>query len=282
MLLPENSRRSLRRNLTVAGVAICALASTAVAGTPRLSYLNPAGGQRGGEIEVQFSGSNLADATGFLFDEPGIEGTVTTEGGKITGKIKIAPDVRLGEHTFRLITASGVSDVRLFYVTPFPMVKEQTEDRKMPPTPQPVALGTTVYGSTPDDDQDRYEVEMKKGQRLSVEVIGVRLHTQTLYDPFLTITKADGTILVESDDSAFTRQDPVASIIVPEDGKYHITLRDSTNAGPGQCQYLLNIGTYARPVAVYPAGGPAGEELSVKLIGDANGIIGQKIGRAHV
>lgn len=277
MLLPANSRRSFRRNFTVAGLAICALASTALAGTPRLSYLFPAGGQRGNEIEVQFTGSNLADATGLLFDEPGFESTFTSDAGKVTAKIKIAPDVRLGEHTFRMVTASGVSDVRLFYVTPFPMVKEQTEDRKMPPTPQPVALGSTVYGTTPDDDQDRFEVELKKGQRLGVEVIGVRVHTQVLYDPFLTITKADGTILVESDDSAFSRQDPVASIVAPEDGKYHITIRDSTNAGPGSCQYLLNIGTFARPLAVYPAGGPAGEELTVKLIGDAAGIKERKI-----
>jgi len=278
MLLPEISRRSLRRNIVTASLAVCALASTALAGSPRLSYLTPPGCTRGSEMEITFSGTNLTDARGFLFDEPGLEGTITgQEGGKLTAKIKAAPDARVGEHTVRVITNSGVSDVRLIYVTPFPMVKEAPEDRKMPPTPQPVALGTTVYGSTPDDDQDRYEVELKKGQRLAVEVIGVRLHTQTLYDPYLTITKADGQIMAETDDSAFSRQDPVASIVAPEDGKYEITIRDSTNAGPGQCQYLLNIGTFARPLAVYPAGGPAGEELTVKLIGDSTGVLEQKV-----
>jgi hypothetical protein len=276
MLLPDHSRRSLRRKLT-ASFALCVLVSTAFAGTPRLSYLFPAGGQRGAETEVVFTGSNLADARGLLFDEPGIEGAITVEGGKVSAKIKIAPGVRLGEHTFRLITASGVSDVRLFYVTPFPMVKEVEGKPGVPPTAQPVALGTTVFGNTPDDDQDKFEVELKKGQRLSVEVVGTRLHTQTLYDPFLAITKPDGSVLLESDDSPFTRQDPVASVIAPEDGKYVITLRDSTNNGPGQCQYLLNIGSFARPLAVYPAGGPAGEELKVQLLGDASGPLEQKV-----
>jgi hypothetical protein len=112
---------------------------------------------------------------------------------------------------------------------------------------------------------------------LSVEVIGTRLHTQTIYDPLLSITKADGTVLVESDDSTFTQQDPVASLLAPEDGKYLITIRDSTNAGPGPCQYLMNIGSFARPVAVYPPGGPAGEQLKVKLIGDAAGPIEQTV-----
>jgi hypothetical protein len=35
---------------------------------------------------------------------------------------------------------------------------------------------------------------LKKGQRLGVEVIGTRLQTQNVYDPHLTIAKADGTI----------------------------------------------------------------------------------------
>jgi len=278
MFLPDNSRRSLRRQFTTASLAVFVIASSAFAGTPRLSHIFPGGGQRGAETEIVCSGTNLADARGFLFDEPGFEGTVISqEGGKVAAKIKIASDVRLGEHSLRVITASGVSDVRLFYVTPLPMVKEVEGKPGTLPVPQAVALGTTIYGNTPDDDQDKFEVELKKGQRLSIEVIGVRLHTQTLYDPYLTITKADGTVLMESDDSAFTRQDPVASILAPDDGKYIITLRDSTNSGPGQCQYLLNIGSFPRPVAVYPAGGPAGEQLKVTLLGDAKGPIEQTV-----
>jgi hypothetical protein len=277
-LSSNNSRRSLRRNFAAAGFAACALAGTAFAGSPRLSFTMPGGGQRGSESEITFSGSNLADARGFLFDEPGIEGEVlpNATAASIKGKIKIAPDVRLGEHTFRVITASGVSDVRLFYVTPFPMVAE-AEDKANPNAAQPIALGTTVHGRTQEDDVDRFQVELKKGQRLSAEVIGARLHTQTLYDAVLTITKEDGTPVALADDDAFTRQDPVTSLVAPEDGKYVITIREATNAGPGQCHYLLNVGTFARPLAVYPAGGPAGEELKVKLIGDAAGVIEQTV-----
>jgi hypothetical protein len=274
MLLPDD----FRRQMAAICFATCALVSAVHAGTPRLNHTFPAGGQRGAEIEVACSGNNLADARSFLFDEPGFEAEVLPNAvaGNFKAKIKIAPDVRLGEHYFRVITASGISDVRLFFVTPFPMVKEQ-ETKQVPKPAQPVVLGTTVYGHTPEDDLDKYEVELKKGQRLSVEVIGTRLHTQTLYDPFLTIAKADGTVLLESDDSAFTQQDPAASLLAPEDGKYLISIRDSTNAGPGPCQYLMNIGSFARPVAVYPAGGPAGEQLKVKLIGDASGPIEQTV-----
>ena len=140
-------------------------------------------------MEVTFSGTNLADARELLFDEPGfkVELSPKPAANAVKAKVKVASDVRLGEHSFRVITASGVSDVRLFYVTPFPTVAEAAESKDKSNAPQPVSLGTTVYGRTPDDDQDKYEVELKKGQRLSIEVIGTRQHTHTLYDPALSI-----------------------------------------------------------------------------------------------
>jgi hypothetical protein len=259
--------RSFCSSLAAAGL----LTATAFAGSPRLSQTYPAAGQRGTEIEVTCSGSNLADAKGFLFDEPGFEATVVSAvAGNFKAKIKVPANARLGEHQFRAITASGMTDVRLFYVTPFPMT-EEVEKKDQPNAAQPVALGSTVYGRTPADDQDRYEVEMKKGQRLTVEAVGMRVQTQNIYDPHILISKPDGSELASADDTAFSRQDPVTSVIAPEDGKYVITIRDSTNAGDGACQYQMNIGSFPRPLAVYPAGGPAGEELKVKLIGDASG-----------
>ena len=60
-------------------------------------------------------------------------------------------------------------------------------------------------------------------------------------------------------------------MVVPEDGKYTVTVKDATNSGPGECHYLMSIGTFPRPLVAYPAGGKAGEELKVKLLGDATG-----------
>jgi hypothetical protein len=98
-----------------------------------------------------------------------------------------------------------------------------------------------------------------------VEVIGARLQTQQLFDTAITVAKADGTSLAEVDDGAFTRQDPVTSVVAPEDGKYLISIKDSTNSGQGECAYVMNIGSFPRPLAVYPSGGKAGEEDEVSL-----------------
>ena len=149
-LTPKKARLSLRGSLCAAGFAAGLLTSTTFGGTPRLSQANPAGGQRGGEIEVTFGGSNFEDAKSLLFDQPGFETTIIeAQKGSVRAKVKIGPDVRLGEHSFRVVTASGLSDVRLFFVTPFPMVAEAPESKDKPNEPQPVALGTTVYAGRP-------------------------------------------------------------------------------------------------------------------------------------
>ncbi len=262
---------------TVLLLALCGLSLPALAGSPRASGVYPSACQRGVESEIEFRGGNLEDAKTVMFDEPGFEvTTVTAEKTKFKTKLKVAPTARLGEHTFRIVTASGLSDVKLFYVTPFPVV-EEVEYKDEPKKAQPIALGTTIVGKTAGEDQDHFEVELKKGQRLSAEVIGARLQSGNLFDPYLTITKADGTRVTEVDDTAFTQQDPVASIIAPEDGKYVVTVKDSTNSGQGECQYLLNIGSFPRPLAVYPPGGHTGEDLKVKLLGDASGPIEKTI-----
>ncbi|MGB8168739.1 MAG: hypothetical protein WCF18_14680 [Chthoniobacteraceae bacterium] len=255
-------------------VALSALLPVAAfAGSPRVTTAYPAAAQRGGEQEVTFTGSNLDDSKSILFDEPGLDVTwVSADKGKFVAKVKAAANARLGEHSFRVITASGVSDTRLFFVTPFPLVQE-VEDAKEPDKAQALPLGTTVYGRTQNEDQDRFEVEVKKGERLSVEVIAVRLLTQSMYDPYLSITGPKGELLAEVDDCAFSRQDPVASIIAPADGKYVVMIKDSTNSGAGACNYLANIGNFPRPLIAYPLGGPAGEDLKVQLIGDASGTI---------
>jgi hypothetical protein len=264
----------MKRFILLSSIAVV---SSAVAGSPNNNLITPGAGQRGTEIEVVLSGARLMDARSLLFNEPGIEvlGVSEAEAGKFKAKLKIAPNARLGEYVCRAVTSSGIADTRLFYVTPYPVQKEADEDKADPYKVQAVPLGVTVYGGTPGEDQDHFEVELKKGQRLSAEMVGIRLSTQQQYDPYMTISKADGTVLAEMDDGSFTRQDPALTIIAPEDGKYRVAIREATNSGAGACNYILHIGTHPRPVVAYPAGGQAGTDLKVQMLGDAAGAFEQ-------
>lgn len=241
------------------------------AGTPRVSFVYPAGGQRGAEIEVVFRGTNLADARDVLFDAPGFRVTpVKSDAGQFIAKVFVPADADLGEHRCRVITQSGVADLRAFMVSPFPMV-EEAKTKATAEAPQVIPPNTTVFGKTPSDEQDHYAVELKKGQHLSIEVAGLQLHTQNPYDPEVLVLKPDGSQLALVGRTTFGRGAPVYSVITPEDGRYRISIRDATRSGLGECHYLMHIGTFSRPVASMPLGGPAGIASAFNLLGDPSG-----------
>jgi hypothetical protein len=265
---------------SLAAGALLATLGAAHAGSPLFSRMTPGGGQRGTEVEVTCEGSHFEDATGLIFYDPGFE-VVSISGttpNRFKARIKIAPNAEIGEHHVRALTATGIGEMRTFYVTPYPLVME-AEKPKDPAKaePQLVALNSTIAGHLQGEEVDRYVIEAKKGQRISAEVVGVRLQPRDVFDSILTVTKADGTKVIEDDDSSLLLQDPVLSFIAPEDGKYTFAIKDSTNAAPGLATYLLHIGTFPRPLAVYPVGGKVGEKMKVTFLGDAAGPFSQEI-----
>jgi len=257
--------------------ALCALCGEMCAASPSLGVIQPRGAQRGTEAVVTFSGARLADAQEVLAYYPGITvkklEVVNDTQLKVT--FAIAADCRLGEHAFRVRTATGVSDLRTFWVGALPVVEEVEPNGEFE-KPQPIPLNCTVHGIVQSEDQDLFVVECKKGQRLSVEVEGMRLGV-TVFDPYVAILDAKRFELATSDDSPLLGQDGGCSIVVPADGKYVVQVRESAYGGNGACQYRLHVGTFPRPTAVIPAGGKPGEELEVTFVGDPDGPIKQKV-----
>ncbi|APZ93997.1 PPC domain-containing protein [Fuerstiella marisgermanici] len=254
-------------------------AVSAVASDPALTVITPRGVQRGAEHVLTFSGARLQDAEEILFYEPGFEVVKIEPDAKnaniVRATVKVAPDVELGEKTAQVRTKTGVSDYRTFFVGALPAVAEKEPNTEFS-EPQAIEQGVTVEGVIQNEDVDYFVVEAKKGQRLSVEVEGMRFG-QTLFDPYIAILDKERFELSAVDDSPLVRQDAVTSIIVPEDGQYTIEMRESGYGGNGNCRYRLHVGQFPRPVAVFPAGGQAGEEVEFTFIGDAEGPIKQKV-----
>ena len=260
--------------------------SLALAGTTTLKAVSPvfnnaypAGGQRGSELEVDFRGQRLEDFQEVIFYAPGFEVTKVTgtNANSVKALVKIAPNTALGEHQIRLRTATGISELKTFYVGPLPQINEvekPANDTKE--AAQKIALNTTVMGTVSRDDDDWFAVDLKAGQRLSVEVEGMRLGRE-LFDPLFTIFKPDGSKLTASDDTALFLQDPATSVIAPVDGTYYIKLEEAPYERNREATYRMHVGTFPRPLAVYPAGGKAGEKLTVKFIGDASGEFTQEV-----
>lgn len=248
------------------------------AASPNLGVITPRGGQRGTEVEFTFNGARLKDAQEILCYSPGFTvGKIEVVNDNVVkAKIKIAADARLGQHSMRVRTASGISDLRTIFVGALPEVAEKEPNNEFK-APQKIPLNVTVTGTIDNEDVDYFSVDCKKGQRLSVEIEGMRLANQTVFDPAIAILNSKRFEIATSDDSAFAAQDGVMSVIIPEDGTYTIMVRETSYGGNGECRYRLHVGTFPRPVACIPAGGKLGEEVEVTFLGDASGPVKQKI-----
>ena len=168
---------------------------------PHLVSVLPTGGQRGTEMEVSFHGERLQDAEEIIWYEPGLEMLKLYLGKKneVTAEIQIAPDCRLGEHHLRIRTETGVSELRTFFVGPYPVVAEAEPNNELT-NAQKVALNTTVTGVITSEDVDCFAVGARQGDRLSVEVEGMRLG-RGFFDPRLAVLDGRGMVLADVDDT---------------------------------------------------------------------------------
>ena len=257
--------------------ALCLCGEISHAASPSLGSIQPRGAQRGTEAVVTFNGGRLVDAQEILIYYPGItvKKLEVVNDGQVKVTFAIAADCRLGEHAFRVRTASGISDLRTFWIGAMPVIEEK-EPNSDYEKPQPIAMNTTIHGVVDAEDQDYFVVECKKGQRLSVEVEAMRLGV-TIFDPFVAIMDAKRFEMVTNDDSPMIGQDSGCSVVIPADGKYIVLIRESAFGGNGACQYRMHVGNFPRPTAVVPAGGRPNEELEVTFLGDPSGPIKQKV-----
>ena len=258
-----------------ASILLLAGAAQSLAFTPELDLIYPRGGQRGTEVQVEFSGERLEGVQEALFYEPGITlGSIEVKDPKhVIAKLAIAADAPLGEHKLRLRSPGGLTDLKTFWVGPFPTVQE-AEPNDTFDKPQKIDLNVTVAGVSKNEDEDYYVCSLKKGQRLSVEVEAMRLG-RLLFDAYVAILDPKRFELAACDDAPLLRNDAFATIIAPEDGDYRILVREAAYEGSDPCDYRLHIGTFSRPSAVFPPGGKPGETLNFQFLGDPSGPISQ-------
>jgi hypothetical protein len=267
-------------------------------GNPLLSYTQPRGAGLGDTFEMTLYGSNMKNAETMLFYEEGFEvlGFREPENSKSTytrydgvkarwdsdrvviAKVRIKPDCRVGEHQMRYATKGGLSTLRTFRVGAFPSVHENEgypKGNHTFETAQTVELNRTVDGALHRFDIDAFKVELKKGQRFTAEIEGQRLGSMMAggeADLKLQLQTATGELVAESEDSDLFLADPVIRAMVPEDGTYLLMVENQfviSDSNPRM--YRLHLGHYVRPTALYPAGGPAGETVKLKVIGDVKG-----------
>jgi len=243
------------------------------AASPDLQSTVPRGGQVGTEIKVEFTGLRLEDAEEVVFHGEGItfKDLTPVDARKVEATLVIAPDAPLGEHHLRLRCRSGTSYATNFWVSQFPQVAEERPNQSFD-EPQVIPMNVTVEGRSRVEEASYFQVSAKKGERLSVEVEGLRLNPgrgNIRMDPFVVVYTEKREELAVADGSALNRQDSVLSIEVPEDGDYVIEIRDAAYQGTGG--FRAHIGNFPRPTGVFPPAVEPGSETEFTLIGDVKG-----------
>ncbi|NQV25511.1 MAG: pre-peptidase C-terminal domain-containing protein [Rhodopirellula sp.] len=264
--------------------------------TKNVEGVSPRIGQRGTTVEVTIVGVSIHDPREIVFFKPGIRAfhvrTPETppprrglaHGGRIEEAVvcefEIANDCPLGEHPFRLLTATELTCIGTFHVSPFPVEDENEEGRYTNDTlktARPVVPNVTVRGKLGNGnrgDVDVYRVQGKAGQQLSVEVDCARLadvhYGGSEFDLAVRVLDENGRVLASNDDNPQHLQDPMLSVILSQDGMAFVEVKRSVFT-PRQTDYCVHIGTNRRPLIAFPAGGQAGIEQKLTMIGDPLG-----------
>ena len=252
--------------MTIAILSLCVLFSvfsvplwfdSVFAASPSLGSIVPRGGQRGTEMVLIVQRGTAGRCPGSrccIRRASASRKLEVVNDNQVKATVKIAPDCRLGEHAMRLRTATGISELRTFWVGALPVVDEKEPNSDFA-APQKIPLNVTVHGVVDSEDVDYFARRSEEGPaavRRDRRRCGWRTRSSIRTSPSSTASASSWR-------PPTTRRcwgrTAVASIVVPADGTYVVQVRESAYGGNGACQYRLHVGTFPRPPAVVPAGG---------------------------
>lgn len=252
---------------------------------PHVSYIFPAGGQRGQTVDFHVGGHFMHEGCAFEMSGTGISATprvertdtVWFEGPVIPmpasqrkedyprdyrGWVKISADCPPGLKYWRVWTSQGITPRMKFVVGRLPEIVEQEIDGA--PIPVGVELPVTINGRIfPREDVDIWTFDATQGETLTCEVMAARLGSPL--DSRIEIRGPDGATVAENVDAFGT--DSFVGFTAPETGTYECRIHDIEFGGLQHYVYRLTIrrGPYVQ--SVYPAGGQRNAERPFSLIG---------------
>ncbi len=252
---------------------------------PYVTYIFPAGAQRGTTVDVKVGGHFLHEAAALRIDGAGVEvparitrgSTIWFEGPVIPqppsqrsedypvdydGSFKVAADAKLGAREWSVSTAQGATVPMKFLVGLFPEVVEEEIAGK--PLPQLVPLPVTINGRTfPREDVDLWSFDLTAGQTLTC--IATAQDIDSPVEAHLELRDPSGKRIAEV--TGTQGQDPILRFTTKTSGRYSVQINDANFGGLQHHVYRLTLTTGAVVDSVYPLGGRRGETLKLQLTG---------------
>jgi len=272
----------------VAVIATTAVATSAesLADAPSVSYIFPAGGQRGKTVDVHVGGHYLHDDCPFEMLGDGVaapshlrrasdvtwfEGPVIPLPGsqrkedypwEHIGRLNIAPDATLGFRRWRVTTSQGVTPTMKFVVGDLPELVE--EEIAGEPRPTQVALPVTINGRIfPREDVDVWTFEAQAGTSYVCDIVAQRIGSPL--DARLEIRDPHDRPVAEN--VAATGQDAFVRFTAADSGTYAVRIHDVDFGGLQHYVYRLTITAGPHVQHVFPLGGQRGTTTEFTLGG---------------
>lgn len=271
----------------VAGLAFFFASAALQADPPVVSYLFPAGGQRGTVVPLHVGGLNLYRSCSFELLGQGVQasptlrrtGTVWFEGPLVplpesqqpedypkdmAGTVRIASDAALGIRYAHAWTAQGAAPALKFMVGDLPEIVEQEQDGD--PVPADVRLPVTINGRIfPRENADVWRFTARKGQTVACEVCAARLGSPL--DSRLEVYDPTGRRIAENDD--YFGVDSFVRFTAPTNGQYRVHIHDTDFRGGPAFVYRLTLTADPWVDRVYPLGGRRGAKVEFQPLGQA-------------
>ena len=212
-----------------------------VAAPPKLTYLYPAGVQKGKTVEIA-AGDVDSWPPRIWVDDKGIEIKPAKERGRLT--FTALPDAKPGIHWIRLFNDDGASPLRPFMVGSLPEINE-VEPNDDPKKPQTLSDANVVVNGRLGvaGDVDHFSVSLKRGQTVVASMVANEILGSPM-DAVLQIVTLDGFVLAENHDTHGL--DPQIAFPVPKDGTYIIR----TFAFPSQPDSSIRFAARFRPTSI--------------------------------
>jgi len=249
--------------LAVCVAAIAFSPSSATAVPPVVTYLYPAGAQRGTTAEITAGGTFDTWPVNVWVSGTGVSVVAGKDKGKFA--VTVAKDATPGVYWLRAHNPDGASVLRAFFVGVLPEIteKEPNDDVKKPQVLDSTSVLVNGRLEKPGD-VDCFAVMLKKGQTLVASLEANRILKSPM-DAILQVVSPDGFVLDENHD--YHGLDPQLAFTATKDGTYIVRLfafpsmPDSSIRffGSEACVYRLTLATmafadFALPLAVGPDG----------------------------
>ena len=277
-------RQSLAVLLAVAVVVLCSRESpvsaqakkapliTPAPQAPTITSVGPNGAQRGTSVELRIVGTNLEEPVAIWTSFPAkaeVQSEKAKDATKARVKLDVPADAPIGVHTLRVAAKNGVSNALTFCVDDLPQIVEVDTNRTKS-TAQLIPIPGVVLGRTDAEMSDFFKIDVKAGQRVTIETLGRRLGSAI--DPIILLHDAKtGRELpgLYSDDAPGLQSDARLTHTFKEAGEFLIEVRDSTHRGGPDFFYRLRLGDFPAVLSAIPSALKRGAKASISFTGPA-------------